>query len=209
MICPAEPRDATGDTAGAGRRAVFLDRDGVLNEMVYDTRFGLLDSPLNPEQFRLLPGAAEAVRTINEMGFLALVVSNQPGVAKGKFAPEVLEAITGEMHRQLEKGGARLDAVYYCLHHPEASLVEYREVCDCRKPNPGLLKHAALKLGIDLGSSYMVGDGLTDVLAGKAVGCTTLFLGRHKCDICRLMEEMDAVPDGIATDLLGAVRLVQ
>ena len=190
-------------------RAVFLDRDGSINGMIYNPEFGLVDSPQNADQFQLLPGVQEAIRLINEMGFLAIVVSNQPGIAKGKCTPAILEAVTAKMQRQLAEGGARLDAVYYCLHHPEAVLEEYRVVCNCRKPRPGLLQKAAMQLGIDLGASYVIGDGLTDVQAGKAAGCKTVFLGNRKCEICRMVDEFDARPDSLAPNLLEAVRLIE
>lgn len=190
------------------RPAVFLDRDGALNPLVYNPDFGLVDSPQNAGQFQLLPGAAEAVRSINEMGYLAVVVSNQPGIAKGKYTPAILQSVTAKMHRQLAAGGAHLDAVYYCLHHPEALLGEYRVVCDCRKPRPGLLQKAAAELGIDLCASYMIGDGLTDVQAGKVAGCTTILLGNLKCDLCNLFEAVGARPDFVVPDLLAASRLV-
>ncbi len=190
------------------RRAIFLDRDGSINGMIYNPEFGLVDSPQNPQQFQLLPGAAEAIRLINEMGFLAVVVSNQPGIAKGKSTPALMQAMTEKMHQQLAENGARLDAVYYCLHHPEAVLEEYRVACNCRKPKPGLLQKAATELGVDLQASFMIGDGLTDVLAGKAVGCTTIFLGNRKCEICGMMEELGAWPDFQAPNLLEAARLI-
>jgi D-glycero-D-manno-heptose 1,7-bisphosphate phosphatase len=185
-----------------------LDRDGTINGMVYDPEFGLVDSPQNAEQFQLLPGVPEAVRLINELGFLAIVVSNQPGIAKGKCTSGGLEAITQKMHDELSRAGAHLDAVRYCLHHPEAALKEYRVVCNCRKPRPGLLQQAADELAIDLRASFMVGDGLTDVLAGKAVGCTTILLGNHKCDTCKVMEERGARPDSVFPDLLAAVGFI-
>jgi D-glycero-D-manno-heptose 1,7-bisphosphate phosphatase len=187
---------------------VFLDRDGTINGMVYNPEFGLVDSPQNPDQFQLLPGVGESIRLVNEMGFLAVAVSNQPGIAKGKCTPAVLEAMTAKMHHQLSGSGARLDAVYYCLHHPEAELEEYRLICDCRKPKSGLLRRAAEELGIDLEASYMIGDGLTDVLAGKAAGCTTIFLGNRKCEICGKMEELGAWPDFIVPSLLEAVTVI-
>lgn len=193
----------------AARPAVFLDRDGVINRMVYDPDFGLVDSPQNVDQFVLFPQAAEAIRLINEMGYLAVVVSNQPGMAKGKCTPAVLEAITAKMKLQLAEGGAQLDGVYYCLHHPEALLPEYRIACDCRKPGSGLLKRAMADLGIDSRRSYMIGDGLTDVLAGEGAGCTTILLGSRKCEICRAMEDQGIRPDMLAPSLLGAVGLIQ
>jgi D-glycero-D-manno-heptose 1,7-bisphosphate phosphatase len=190
------------------RRAFFLDRDGSINGMVYDPEFGLVDSPRNVHEFELLPGVGEAIRLINEIGLLAVVVSNQPGIAKGKYRRPGLEAVTEKMHRELAAVGAHLDAVYYCLHHPEALLEEYRVLCDCRKPKPGLLQRAAQEHGIDLQASFMIGDGLTDVLAGKAAGCTTILLGNHKCASCRVMDEREARPGFIASDLSEAVRLI-
>jgi D-glycero-D-manno-heptose 1,7-bisphosphate phosphatase len=190
------------------KRAVFLDRDGTINAMVYNPEFGLVDSPQNPGEFRLLPGAAEAIRAIHEAGFLAVVVSNQPGVAKGKCTPALLEAITEKMCQGLAEDGARLDAVYYCLHHPEAELTDYRAVCDCRKPKPGLILRAAQELGIDLGASFLVGDGLTDLLAGMQSGVTTVFVSSRKCYICDDMERQGVVPGFIVPDLLGAARLI-
>lgn len=193
----------------AARRAVFLDRDGVINGMVYDAEHGLVDSPQSPDQFCLLPGVGDAVRLINEMGLLAVVVSNQPGVAKGKSTPALLEATTAKMERQLAESGARLDGVYYCLHHPEAVRQEYRVACECRKPKPGLLYQAAATLGIDLSRSYVIGDGLTDVLAGKVARCTTILLGSYRCDTCRLMAQLEARPDLVAPSLLEAVESIR
>jgi len=190
-------------------RAVFLDRDGVINRLVYHAEFGLVDSPQAAEEFELLPGVGEAIRRINDLGLLAVVVSNQPGIAKAKCTPAGLEAITAKMHAGLAAAGAHLDAVYYCLHHPDALRAEYRLACDCRKPRPGLLQRAAREHGLDLHASFIAGDGLTDVLAGQAVGCTTIFLGNHKCELCRVMAEQGARPDFIAPDLAGAVECIR
>ena len=190
-------------------RAVFLDRDGVINAMVYNPEHGIVDSPTNVDQFRLLPGAGEAIKGIKEMGFLAVVISNQPGIAKGKFSLEVLQAIDKKMNKEISELGTRLDGVYYCLDHPDAVNKEYRKNSPCRKPNPGLLLKAAEELEIDLASSYMVGDGLIDVQAGKRAGCKTILLGRVKCDLCRMMEDLDAKPDLIAFNLSQAVELIE
>ena len=190
------------------KRAVFLDRDGTINAMVYNPEFGLVDSPQNPDEFRLLPAVGEAIRAISEAGFLAVVVSNQPGVAKGKCTPAVLEAITEKMRQGLAERGARLDAVYYCLHHPEAALPDYRASCDCRKPKPGLLLRAAQELDIDLSASFLVGDGITDLLAGMQAGVTTVFLSADKCHICDELARQQVDPGFIVPDLLSAARLI-
>ena len=201
------PLVASAPSKGS-RSAVFLDRDGAINKMIYNPDFGLVDSPSNVNQFELLPGVGEAVHTINEMNLLSIVVSNQPGIAKGKFSRAILDGITQKMKHALADSGGLTD-VFYCLHHPDAIVHEYRVTCDCRKPKPGLLKQAAAKLNVDLRSSYMVGDGLTDVLAGKAAGCRTILLGKRKCDLCEVMSERNAWPDFIVSDLVEAIRLIQ
>lgn len=125
------------------RRAVFLDRDGVIVEMVYHTEFGFVDSPGNPDQIRLLPGAGEAIAELNGLNLRVIVVSNQPGIAKGKFMPALPDAMDRKMCAAIEASGGKLNAVYHCLHHPEAALAELRVCCECRKPKPGLLQRAA------------------------------------------------------------------
>jgi D,D-heptose 1,7-bisphosphate phosphatase len=188
--------------------AIFLDRDGVINAMVYHTEFGLIDSPARPEEFQILPGAARAVRRINEMGLLAIVVSNQPGIAKRKFTVELLEATKEKMIRELAKAGAWLDDVYYCLHHPDAALDAYRVICDCRKPKPGLFYQATAKWDIDLAGSYFVGDGITDVAAGREAGCKTFLVNGRKCYLCDELARQRVEPDYIGKDLADAVDAI-
>ncbi len=190
------------------RRAIFLDRDGTINAMVYDPDHGLVDSPTAPDEFRLLSGAGEAIRMVNEAGFLAVVVSNQPGIAKGRFTSTHLDAVTRKMRDDLATFGARLDGVFYCLHHPEAVRQEFRVVCDCRKPKPGLLLEAARSLRIDLKRSYLVGDGITDIRAGSTAGCQTIWLGSYRCAMCDAMEREGARPDYSAASLLEAVAVI-
>jgi D-glycero-D-manno-heptose 1,7-bisphosphate phosphatase len=191
------------------QRAVFLDRDGTINRMVYNPDFGLVDSPANPSEFELLPGVGEAIRAINQMDLLAVVVSNQPGVAKGKFRHQLLEEMTKKMHQELAKKDGILDAVYYCLHHPDACVEQYRVKCNCRKPQPGLLVKAAQELDIDLRQSYMIGDGITDIMAGQVVGVTTLFVGSRKCYICDEFSRKNVQFDYIVKDLPHAVQIIQ
>jgi D-glycero-D-manno-heptose 1,7-bisphosphate phosphatase len=156
---------------------MFVDRDGVINRTPWNPAEQLYDSPYRVEDFELLPGAAAAIRRLNELGYLAVVVSNQPGIAKGKCSPALLGELTQLMHDQLAAESARLDGVYYCLHHPEAVVPDYRVVCDCRKPQPGLLHRAARELDIDVAASYMVGDQQRDIEAGLAAGCATILVG--------------------------------
>jgi len=190
-------------------RAVFLDRDGVINEIVYFPELGVLDSPLNPKQFRLLPRVAEAIRVFNSLSLKVVIVSNQPSIAKGKMTEKAFEKVRLKMKRELERKGARIDAEYYCFHHPLAKDVRYRANCDCRKPKPGLLLRAAKDLELDLSRCYVVGDSLTDVKAGKAVGCKSFLIGYLKCDLCRLMEDEGVKPDLIVPSLLHGSKIIE
>jgi D-glycero-D-manno-heptose 1,7-bisphosphate phosphatase len=181
-------------------RAVFLDRDGVINEMVPSIEGP--DSPRSVDEFKLLPGAAAAVRGLNELGLPAVVVSNQPGVGKGKFPVANLEAMTERMREALHDDQAVLQGIYYCMHHPHAVVAGYRTLCECRKPKPGLLVQAAKDMNLDLIGSYMVGDQRRDMIAGKSVGCTTFLIGA---------EHLGAKPDEAdhrCGDLGAAVRLI-
>lgn len=190
-------------------RAVFLDRDGVINRYAYNADFGTVDSPARPEEFALLPGAAQAVAALNSLNLPVILISNQPGIAKGKLSPALLDAINEEMRAQLARCGARLDAVYYCRHHPEALVPEYRAACDCRKPKPGLLLRASAERNLDLASSFFVGDGVVDVLAGRAAGVVTLLLAPSRCTVCHEFALRGALPDFLARDLPHAVELIR
>lgn len=158
------------------QKAVFLDRDGTINQYA-----GFLS---DTDGFRLLDGVCEAVRKINEAGYLAVVVTNQPVIARGGLTMEGLEEIHNKMETLLGEKGAYLDAVYYCPHHPDkgfdGEVPELKKECGCRKPKPGMLLKAAEDLNIDLASSWMVGDGERDILAGKAAGCHTALVGKEQ-----------------------------
>lgn len=191
------------------RRAVFVDRDGVINRMFFHSEFGIVDSPANPDQFELLPGVGITIAEFNRAGLLVIVVSNQPGIAKGKFTPALLEAMERKMIASIADAGGRLDAVYNCLHHPEATLADYRIRCDCRKPEPGLLVRAACEWNIDLPGSYMIGDGVTDIRAGHAAGAITLFANSRKCYNCDSLIEHNAWPDYIVSDIREAALVIR
>jgi histidinol-phosphate phosphatase family protein len=191
------------------RRAVFVDRDGVINRMFFHTEFGTVDSPANPGQFELLPGVGGTIAEFNRAGLLVIVVSNQPGIAKGKFTPALLEAMERKMIATIADAGGKLDAVYNCLHHPEAELADYRVRCDCRKPEPGLLVRAAREWNIDLPRSYMIGDGVTDIRAGRAAGAITLFANSRKCYNCDSLIEHNAWPDYIVSDIREAAVVIR
>lgn len=187
-------------------KAVFLDRDGVINKLIYHHEHGILDSPFTVEQFALISGVGEAIKRLRRHRYRVVLVSNQPGIAKGHLTHETFEAIRERMNRMLAVHGARLDREYYCLHHPEAEVARLKVSCDCRKPAPGLLFRAAEDMGINLEQSWMVGDGITDIQAGKSAGCHTVLIGRMKCELCELMLKHNARPDFIAPGLEEAVR---
>lgn len=155
------------------QKAIFLDRDGTLNKYV-----GFLT---DIDKFELLPGVTTAIRQINEAGYLAIVVTNQPVVARGEVSVANLQRIHNKLETLLGGEGAYVDAIYYCPHHPDKGFVgeriEYKIDCQCRKPKPGMLFEAARDFNIDLSNSWMVGDGKNDILAGKAAGCKTALIG--------------------------------
>jgi D-sedoheptulose 7-phosphate isomerase len=188
---------------------VFLDRDGVINAYAYNPEFGTVDSPANPDEFVLLPGVAEAIAKLNEAGLFVIVVSNQPGIAKGRFTPTLLGEVTNKMKRLVARAGGKLDAVYYCPHHPEGVIDRYRLVCHCRKPNPGLFHQAAQEWEIDLRRSYTVGDGIVDVLAGRWASTRTIFVSPRKGYVYSELERQSAWPDWIAESLPEAAELIQ
>ena len=187
-------------------RAVFLDRDGVINELVYHQEQEVIDSPFTPGQFKLIPGVTGALKALRDNGYLAILVSNQPGIAKGHMTSKNFELIKQKMKSELIADGAELDGEYYCLHYTEAVVEKYRMQCDCRKPLPGLLFKAALEKDIDLKQSWLIGDNLSDIQAGKAAGCKTILIGTMKCELCQLMGERNVFPDKIVGNITEAVQ---
>lgn len=155
------------------QKAIFLDRDGTINKYVGFLR--------NIDEFELLDGVADAIKAINASGYLCVVVTNQPVIARGEVTVSELQDIHNKMETLLGNEGAYIDTLYYCPHHPhkgyQGEIPELKFDCDCRKPKPGMLIQAAKDLNIDLASSWMVGDGENDILAGKNAGCKTALLG--------------------------------
>lgn len=155
-------------------RAVFLDRDGVINKNVYYAQTGEWEAPLSPDQFEITDGALDVLRELQSAGFLLFVVSNQPNFAKRKATMETLNAIHQQLVDALEKAGVRFSEFYYCYHHPEGVVPELALECECRKPSPLFLRHAAKEFGIDLSQSWIIGDRDTDVECGHAAGTRTI-----------------------------------
>lgn len=181
--------ECTSPTLGL-RRAVFLDRDGVINRSL--VRGGKPYPPAKLEEFEILPDVAEACAKLKAAGFLLVVATNQPDVGRGTLAREAVETIHGFMRRQLP-----LDAVEVCYHPGNG-----KSECDCRKPRPGMLLRAALDLGIDLSKSWMVGDRWRDVDCGYAAGCRTILVARGYA------EELRQRPDYQAGSLLQAAEII-
>jgi D-glycero-D-manno-heptose 1,7-bisphosphate phosphatase len=190
-------------------KAVLLDRDGVINALVYHEDAGVIDAPFNRSQFKLLPRVPKAIRVLNDLGLSVAIVSNQPGIAKGHLKPDMLKAFEREMLSRIREAGGRIDGTYYCLHHPEAKVRKLRQRCHCRKPEIGLLKLAAAELHVSLAECYMIGDGIPDLLAGSRAGCRTVFVGRWKCEICQFTEASDVRPALVAKDLWEAAQLIR
>ncbi len=180
------------------QKAVFLDRDGVINREV--------DNLKSVKQLRLLPNAAASIRGINRLGFLAIVVTNQPVIARGWLTKGGLWEIHKELMRRLAAKGAKIDEIYYCPHHPNANLKKYRVQCRCRKPNTGMIKAAAKKIGINLKKSFIIGDSTRDILTGKRAKLKTILL---KTGYAGQDGKYNVKPDFIAKDLNEAVKIIK
>ena len=158
---------------GTGR-AVFLDRDGVINRHVYYSRTGEWEAPLRPEDFELYPWTLEALRRLQAAGLPLFLVTNQPAHAKDKTTLEDLRGVHAVLEGQLNGAGITFREFYYCFHHPQGVITEYSGPCECRKPSPHFLNQAHDAHGIVLEDSWMVGDRDTDVFCGQAVGVRTI-----------------------------------
>jgi len=175
---------------------VFLDRDGTLNRHVGFLR--------DADALELLPGVAEAVKAIHAAGYLAIVATNQPVIARGEVTVSQLRQIHNKLETLLGLAGTYVDAIYYCPHHPHkgyaGEIPEFKTDCACRKPKPGMLLQAAEELHIDLSRSWMVGDSERDIQAGIAAGCRTALIGEgnfgQTMTVCTLTEFAEKIPGG-------------
>lgn len=179
--------------------AVFLDRDGVINEEV-----GYLH---DPNDLRLIPGSADAIRALNERAIPVIVVTNQAGVARGHYSEREVGALHDALQKMLGEYGAHIDRFYYCPHHPDVE-GKYRKVCDCRKPMPGMLHLAAKEMHVDLRHCVIIGDKASDIGAGVAAGCRTiLVLSGHGEEHLASWNETFK-PGSVARDLSDAVKRI-
>ena len=184
------------------QRAVFIDRDGTMSEEV-----GYIN---HSSRFRLFPYTAAAIKHLNESGWLAIVVTNQAGVARGYFSEDMIETVHALMTKDVTANGGRIDAIYYCAHHPSVGEPPYRVACDCRKPQPGLINRAAEQFDIDLSTSWMIGDRYSDVELARNAGVKSMFVlsgyGRGEWEHQRTT--WSAQPDLVAENLLEAVQMI-
>lgn len=183
------------------RAAVFLDRDGTINEEV--------DFVRTPDQLVLIPGAAAAIRRLNHAGLLTCVISNQSGVGRGLYTEDDLSLIHARLAEELKKEEAMLDRIYYCPHHPTEGIPPYNIACACRKPSTGMLLAAQRDYDVDFSRSSVVGDRSVDVLAGRAVGARTVLVltgyGRQAAEDCAAL---GIRPDHTVASLVEAVEII-
>ena len=194
------------------RPTVFLDRDGTLNELVYDEAQGIMTGPLWPEHLVVKREAGPFVRALNELGFLCLLVTNQPGLAKATTTPVRLDRIHRRLREELARSGARLDGIFYCPHHPDPGPTGKKDLaveCRCRKPAPGLLLEAAAVHHVDLYRSYMVGDRLTDMEAGRSAGVMTILVSELTSEIAERIEQRTEMPVDFTLQQLESFKMVK
>ncbi len=182
------------------KRAVFLDRDGVINEEV--------NYLSKPDQLQLIPGAPEAIARLNHAQLPVIVITNQAGVARGYYPETQIAVVHAALSHELAQSGAHIDRYYYCPHHPTEGLPPYRVDCDCRKPKPGLLRQAAQDFDLDLTQCFVIGDNHSDIALTQATGCrTVLVLTGHGARVWREWQ-YDFQPDHVAPDLSAAVAWI-
>jgi len=179
-------------------RAVFLDRDGTLNEEVGHI--------IRPENLRLLPNAGRALRLLSSHNFKLIVITNQSGIARGLFSEEDLRTINLKLQEELASEGAFIEAIYYCPHHPEGEVEIYKKSCDCRKPEPGMMVQAARDFGISLADSFVIGDRYYDIEMAMAVGARGVLVltGHGQIEQSNPEYCSRAEPSFIASDVLEA-----
>jgi D-glycero-D-manno-heptose 1,7-bisphosphate phosphatase len=185
-----------------GKRAVFLDRDGVINRNVWNPATSQYESPLTVDKFELLPGVLHALLELQSASFLLFVVSNQPNYAKGKSSPEAASMIHRKLLSDTSSAGIRFADCYYCFHHPDGSNPNYSGPCICRKPSPYFLHQARQSFDVDLTESWMIGDRESDIQCGRKAGTRTVFIDDAPARRCR------ADADYFARHLAEAASLI-
>jgi D-glycero-D-manno-heptose 1,7-bisphosphate phosphatase len=186
------------------KKAIFLDRDGVLNKLVMNPATREYEPPHSPKDLVLYPDVIESLRALREGGFILFLVSNQPDYAKGKTSLENIHAVHARFDHILTSGGIHFREYYYCYHHPNGTVPEYSFACECRKPKTYFLLKAAHDYGIDLKNSWMIGDRDSDIECGKVAGTKTIMIEEPHSSVYRGAES----PDYRAENIKSAVQII-
>jgi len=186
------------------KKAVFLDRDGVLNELVPNPSTGEYEPPHSPDDLIIFPDVIESLRILQDAGFELFLISNQPDYAKGKTPLENLQAVHAKLDRIVRSEGIRFREYYYCYHHPQGKVPEYSFECECRKPKPFFILMAAKRYTLDLSRSWMVGDRDSDIECGKAAGTKTIMIENPQS----LKYRTSSQPDFTVANLIDALQII-
>lgn len=186
------------------KKAVFLDRDGVINQLIFNTKTGEYESPHFVDDLVIYPYVAKSLIELKSYGYMLFLISNQPSYAKGKTTFENIKAIHNEIHSCMVGNGIKFDDYFYCYHHPNGTVPEYTFECQCRKPKPFFLQEAGKKYGLDMARSWLIGDQDSDIFCGKAGGVRTILINNEHSSHKRGKSR----PDYQTDNLLSAVELI-
>lgn len=192
-------------------KAVFLDRDGVINEIVFYEELGLLDTPFHVDQMKFIPGIEEPLKKMAELGYQLIIVTNQPGLAKKQYSKKTFDLLDQKLRDFFKENSIPLLDIVYALGHPKAKDPKYlNKDLHLRKPKPGMLLEAAQKHGINLKESFMIGDGWGDVAAGNKAGCRTIFIAdRFKSELVKLLAEKNVQPTFFVKNMSEAAQIIE
>lgn len=190
-------------------KAILLDRDGVINELIINQEEGHVDSPNSKEQFKIIKNAIKAMKLFNELKYKIIIISNQPGVAKGQYDISEFNEIKNKLNNELSDHDIKISGQYYCLHHPNAKIKKYKKKCKCRKPETKLFFDAIKDHNIDVNKSYFIGDGIVDMQLAKRVKCKSIFIGNISSTLTRVFDEKGIEPWFIFHDLLEAAKYIE
>ncbi len=185
-------------------KAVFFDRDGVINQLALNKKTGEYESPHSPDELKIMPGALDALKRAMDAGYLLFVVSNQPSYAKGKASLDDIKLVHEKLHAVFVQHGIRFTQYYYCYHHPDGVVPEYSGLCDCRKPGQKNMDHAKISYDLDMSKSWFVGDQDMDIECGKKAGTKTVLIQNKLSSGKRGGSE----PDHITNNIVEAVDII-
>jgi len=186
------------------KKAIFFDRDGVINQLAFNKKTGECESPHSVEDLVIMPGAIDSLQRAGTAGYLLFIVSNQPSYAKGKTTLENIKAIHDKLHNTLQEHGIRFAEYYYCYHHPDGIIPGYSGPCDCRKPGQKNMDHARSTYDLDMARSWFVGDQDMDIECGKRAGTKTVLIE----NILSVGKRGKSKPDHVAHNIVEAVDII-